>query len=52
MKSEIELLEAINKRQTPAEILQPTSGIMTEGDDSDGLSADNDVEKNGLWALA
>jgi hypothetical protein len=25
---------------------------MTEGDDSGGLSADNDVEKNGLWALA
>jgi hypothetical protein len=35
MKSEIELLEAINKRQTPPEISQPTgiSGIMTAGDD-------------------
>jgi hypothetical protein len=42
MKSEIELLEAINKRETPAE-LSPT----TEGDDSGGLSADNDMEKNG-----
>jgi hypothetical protein len=54
MKSEIELLEAINKRQTPAEISQPTgiSRIMTEGDDSGGLSADNDVEENCLWALA
>jgi hypothetical protein len=47
MKSEIELLEATNKRQTPAE-LSPT----TEGDDSGGLSADNDMEKNGRWALA
>ncbi len=46
MKSEIELLEATNKRQTPAE-LSPT----TEGDDSGGLSADNDMEKNGRWAL-
>jgi hypothetical protein len=55
MKSELELLEAINERQTPSEISQqPTgnSGIMTEGDDLGGLSVDNDVEKNGLWALA
>jgi hypothetical protein len=54
MKSEIELLEAINKRQTPAEISQPIgiSGIMTEGDDLGGLSADKYVEKNGRWALA
>jgi hypothetical protein len=47
MKSEIELLEAINKRQTPPE-LSPT----TEGDDLGSLSADNDMEKNGQWALA
>jgi hypothetical protein len=35
MKSEIELLEAMNKRQTPAEISPPIgiSGIMAEGDD-------------------
>jgi hypothetical protein len=52
MKSERELLEAINKRQTPAAISQPTGVFMTEGDDLGGLSADNDVEKNGLWALA
>jgi hypothetical protein len=38
MKSETELLEAINKRQTSPELLLPTgiSGIMTEGDDSGG----------------
>ena len=55
MKSEqAELLEAINKRQSPAEISQPTgiSGIIAEGDYLGGLSADNDVEKNGKWALA
>jgi hypothetical protein len=54
MKSEIELLEAINKRQTPVELSPPTriSEIMIEGDDSGGLYADNYVEKNGLWALA
>jgi hypothetical protein len=43
MKSELELFEAINKRQIPPEISQPTgiSGMMTEGtDDSGGLSAE------------
>jgi hypothetical protein len=54
MKSEIEPLEAINKRQGPAEVAPPTgiSGIMTEVDDSGGLSADTDVEKNDRWAIA
>jgi hypothetical protein len=55
MKSDIQLLEeAINKRQTPAELSPSTeiSGIMTEGDDLDGLSVDNDVEKNDLQACA
>jgi hypothetical protein len=43
MKSEIELLDAINRRQTPAELTPPTgiSGMMTEGDNSGGSSADN-----------
>jgi hypothetical protein len=55
MKSELELLEAINKTQTPPGISQQTgiSGMMTEGDDLGGFSVDNDVEQNGLWgALA
>jgi hypothetical protein len=51
MKSELELLEAINKRQTPAEISTGISRIMTEGDDLGCLSTDNDLERNGLWAL-
>jgi hypothetical protein len=53
LSKELELLEAINKRQTAAEISPPTgiSGIVTEGDDLGCLSANNSVERNGPWAL-